>query len=376
MGFDPKEVATLIIGGQMYRDWTSVDVVRRYTEWFPSFQFDCTEFDDMKRANPSFSMDAYRSNIRIKPGDKVQVLLGGQLAVEGYVTERHVGYDANNHGVRIVGVGKSFDLTNTSVIPQTAGSYDGKNWEQIARAILGPTGVGLKILGKLDAAVFERAHILPAEVNAAVLERYARMRKIIIGSTPFGEVLAVGEHQAISQDTLQEGGNIKAANAVLKDDNVYKKIYALGSKPGSDNSFGDDVNKMVESVDGSSTRNRYLVVPSDVADGEHGLQQRARMQLNFTDGLELVANIVVQGWLRQNGQLWKDGDYYFVNSPMLILNDLLGCKEVTFHQSNAAGTISTLVMVDPSHMNGKPNMSGSTPNTTPGGGDGGGSGAT
>ncbi|ODM70505.1 hypothetical protein A6X20_07830 [Bradyrhizobium elkanii] len=96
-----SEVAFLRINRQDYSDWTSVLVEVRITEAFPIFQFDCTEFDEMGKAT-GMTEAQIMSNMRIKPGDVVDVYLAGQQVVHGYVTERHVGYDARSHGVRIV----------------------------------------------------------------------------------------------------------------------------------------------------------------------------------------------------------------------------------------------------------------------------------
>jgi len=63
----------------------------------------------------------------------------------------------------------------------------------------------------------------------------------------------------------------------------------------------------------------------------------------------------VQGWFKDNNasdRVWKAGEYYFINSPSLILNGVtLGCAACTYEQ-NDGGTTTTLNMVKPEHMNG------------------------
>src|SRR6266545_8311929 len=111
---NPTEVAHLRVNGVDYYDWTTVMVEVRITQWFPIFQFDCTEFDAMGKAT-GMSQAQIMNNLRIIPGDMVEVYLAGVLVLIGYVTERHVTYDARNHAVRIIGVGKTFDLIKSSV---------------------------------------------------------------------------------------------------------------------------------------------------------------------------------------------------------------------------------------------------------------------
>jgi hypothetical protein len=41
---------------------------------------------------------------------------------------------------------------------------------------------------------------------------------------------------------------------------------------------------------------------------------------------------------------------------MLMLDHTLGCRCVVYEQSSSGGTTTTLEMVDPQHMNGKPDL--------------------
>lgn len=354
-----SEVAFLRINGQDYFDWTSVTVEVRVTEAFPIFQFDCTEFDEMGKAT-GMTEAQIMSNLRIKPGDVVEVYLAGQPVVAGYVTERHVGYDAQSHGVRIVGVGKTYDLATCSVWSQ-GGSYDNQSWSQIAQKLIAPVGVSLKTIGALDEKPYEQAHVQPGELIWSVLERYARQRKIVIGSTEKGELLAIGEHAATESDQLIEGVNILRANGVVADDMVFKKYYSLGQRASNDQTWGDQSNKLVGQTSGSSTRNRTRVTLMDVSDDQYGAQRSAEMEKLVAEGAKVELNITVQGWLRASGALWKAKDNYWVRSPMLLMNMLLGCRSIVYEQSDRGGTTATLTMVDPAHMNGTLNFSAANP---------------
>jgi prophage tail gpP-like protein len=356
---NPKEIAALTINGQKYEDWTSVMVEVRITEAFPIFQFDCSEFDE---SNRKASLSTVINNMKIKPGDVVDVTLAGQQIVRGYVTERHVAYDARNHAVRIIGVGKTFDLVTSSVWSQ-GGSYDNQSWEQMARAVIAPVGVELKVKGQIDATPYKQIQVQPGELIASTLERYARQRNILLGSTAKGELLAIGDHDASEDDKLIEGVNIERFAGVIKDDNVYKKIYAIGQKVSDDSSFGDQSNKLVGKAEGSSTRERTRVTVMDVSDDKHGAQQRADMEKLFTEGATVEHNVTVQGWLRGNGGLWEAGKYYWVRSPMALTDKLLGCKSIVYSQDNSNGTTTTLTMVLPVSMKGKPDFSGTSPTT-------------
>lgn len=339
----PQEIATLTVNGKDYSDWKSVELILRWANWFPEFTFEASEEVELPKKI---------SGLQIKPGDIVQASLGGVPVLHGYVIERHAAYDAKNHGVRIVGVGKTFDLTNSCVPLDKLGNHDGKTWSKLCKDLTQHLGIGLQKFGAVDEKPFEQIQVQPGETIAAVLERYARMRKIIIGSKPNGDVLAVGDHSGQSVDTLEEGRNILRANCAIRDEHLYKAIFALGQQNSNDQHSGDVSNKQIAKVSGSSTRNRHMVFATEIADDQHGLQRRAEMEKLFTEGTKIEAHITVQGWFRDSGALWKDGDYYHVRSPSLILDRTLGCRAVHYEQSDA-GTTTTLEMVDPYHMSGK-----------------------
>src|SRR5262245_5092176 len=97
---DRKEIATLGVQGILFTDWTSIRVESRVSEPYPTFMFECTE---------ETPVPLQRVALQFLPGDAVTVYLGGQIALKGYIDERHVAYDARNHAVRLQGSGDSRD---------------------------------------------------------------------------------------------------------------------------------------------------------------------------------------------------------------------------------------------------------------------------
>ena len=345
-----KEIATLEVNGKRFTNWTSVHVETRAGDWFPQFHFECSEESPMP-----LQWDA----VQFVPGDVVKVYMGGIQAVFGYIVERHVAFDGRTHGVKLVGCGDTFDLTNSSVPPEKLGSHDGKSWTQLAQDLSSHLKIKVHQVGAVDNTPFDNIHVLPGETISQTLERYARHRNIVIGSAATGGLVAIGEHPAVSSGDLVEGIHMLRANAVVRDEKVYLKIFAMGQNTGSDKQNGDVINKQIAMLEGTSTRNRVIVVVADLADKPHGIQRRALMEKGFTEGSKIEAQITVQGWFKDNNNsndLWRSGEYYSVNSPSLIMNGMtLGCKGCVYEQSNQ-GTTTTLNLVDPMHMNGQLNF--------------------
>jgi len=69
-------------------------------------------------------------------------------------------------------------------------------------------------------------------------------------------------------------------------------------------------------------------------------------------GTELDCDIVVQGWLNSQRDLWRVGTYPHVRSPMLPMDEPLGMRWAKFEQSSQGGTTTTLNLVAPWFLNG------------------------
>jgi prophage tail gpP-like protein len=343
-----KEIATLIVNGQRFTNWTTVRVEQSWSKAFPSFQFECTE---------DVPVPLSINGAQFRPGDVVRVLLGGHPAVFGYIQERHVGYDRAQHGVRLIGTGDTADLTNSMVPLKALNGHDGKSVQELANALSAHLGIQIHTRGNVDNKPFENIQVLPGETPIMAIERYAKMRNIIIGSEANGGLILIGEHPATTRGYLTEGNNILRANCVVRDNYIFKKQTTVGQNIGKDDANGDPQNKQVAERDGSSTRNRHSVVVADVADTQHGIERRADMEMAFTEGSEIEAQITVQGWFKDNNrseEIWRAGEYYTVSSPSLILyNEVLGCAGCAYEQSDSGGTTTTLQMVKPRHLNGR-----------------------
>jgi prophage tail gpP-like protein len=237
--------------------------------------------------------------------------------------------------------------------------HDGKNWQALASELMQHLGIKLHTMGAVDPKPYDRVQVQPGEVIMQVLERYARMRNIVVGSNANGGLLAIGEHEVQPTGDLAEGYNILRANAVVRDNMVYKRYLAVGQGAGSDAKHGDEQNKQIAQRWGTSTRNRYSIVVADLADDLYGLERRVKMEEVFSEGSNIEASITVQGWFKNNNtseEIWRAGEYYTIFSPSLILNDtVLGCAGCVYEQTNGGGTTTTMQMVKPIHMNGQYN---------------------
>jgi prophage tail gpP-like protein len=125
----PQETAVLVVNGQEFSDWESVWVQQRWADSFAYFRFTAAERDPiLLQKGGVFPL---WQKLQFKPGDLCTIIMAGQLAVTGYIETRQVAYDANQHGVMLIGKSMTAPAAKSSVSTKT-GNFDKKNILQVA----------------------------------------------------------------------------------------------------------------------------------------------------------------------------------------------------------------------------------------------------
>jgi prophage tail gpP-like protein len=349
---NPREVATLIVAGRKFDDWESVWVQCPWASEAPSFRFSAAERDPIPNL---------WSRLQFKPGDECAIYLGGELAVAGVILTRQTAYDANQHGVQLMGRGMTWYAARGSIVDKR--NLDGKTFEQIAHEIIKPFGVGVKAIGTLNAMPFQRLQTEPTESVWTFLERIARARNIVLGSDHQGNFLLIGDHSFPISEQLVEGQNILHCQAIISAEYKRSEFYLQGQTAGSDSKQGIDASEQEAIVAGTAKRYSPLLQIAeqpvwDLAE----LKMRASAERQWNEGNELRVSITVQGWHNPRGLLWRAGAEYHVTSPMAMVNQVLKAETVTFTQDVNQGSLTVLDLVAPWLLNGKSEFNLELPN--------------
>lgn len=320
-------------------------VQHRYMETFPIFEVSVSE--------PTPSPTSFNA-IRFNVGDKVTVYLASILAITGVICVRQSAADAERHGVQFIGKGLSWQMTKSSIAPPL-GNFDGMTYLQIATLVCGQVGVGVKVVGSVDMTPFEKLQAVPGTSSFDFLETNARAREVILGSDEFGNLVLIGQNTpAGAVDTLIEGGpnrNIERINVVFSNDTLFSQYFAVGQNTGSDQSWGTDAAQIAAQVPGLDPIPSNLVIPTEEPGSAANLQRRLMFEERTHDATHITATITVPGWLRGNGDFWRVGLTYNViapdHFPGFDQGIQLAARTVTFEQTEASGTTTTLELVLP-----------------------------
>jgi prophage tail gpP-like protein len=335
----PREEATLIVGGINFKDWETVWVQLRWTEAYPLFRFSSVERD---------TPPGMFQKIQFLPGARCKINLGGVDVVDGLIETRQVAYDANRHGVELVGTGYNAAYSRSSVHTKT-GSFDGMSFQQVAEKVLSAFPVGIKIIGTLNPTPFDALQNQPGEKVWDFLERIARPRGILLGSDSFGNFLLIGNHQMpVVNSELIEGQNIKTMQCMMQNPFIYAEYDVTAQTRGTDQSFGSQANELEGSWGGTGLPGSILITPAEQPVKSIGeVVDRAKNEALWHEGTKIEATVTVQGWYRDDVNLWWPGSNVYVNSPMCPLQMVMKIATVTFTQDSNSGTQTQLDLKAP-----------------------------
>jgi prophage tail gpP-like protein len=348
----PSEVAEVTIQGQRYRDWESVLVYMEEGSIPNSFKLSVSE------GKPLASKFA---EMRIKPGDHCTVTLAGELAISGFVETRQVAYTGTQHGVEILGHSLNKAAVDASVVHSTM-EFKDKPLVPIAQELCKPLGIKFVPLTQISNKPFPRLNIPPGATVYETIETLCRQRGVIMGTDLQGNITARMQFTG-GGDKLIEGVNILEGREVLTmsmGGSDGTSLYNYGQKSGTDKEYGAKVahDPQGKTVSKSPGIGRGIHAPQ-VSTSEHPVdkkdaQSRTDTEDKRRDYEKFEVTIVVQGWIKPSGGLWKPGSWVHVKSPMLIVDEPLKLMKAQFTQDNKSGTRTSLELTrDTGGGNGK-----------------------
>ena len=360
---DDYEQATLVVNGIDFQDWESVFVQLRWGDPYAYFRFTSVE-----REPPSINStqaDVWYQDPQFMPGAQCLIRLGGVPVIKGYIEVRQVAYDASRHGIELQGKSLTAPVAVSSVNTKS-GSFDGMTWKQVADKVVAPHGVQVIPIGTLNSIPFDKLQNQPGEAIWDFLERIARPRGIILGSDSFGNFLAIGDHSfPVINTQLIEGQNIKAMQCIFTKEHVYNQYDITAQSAASNDNAFTAASEIHCSWGGTGPKGSLLLTPSEQP--IKSIQEcidRAKNEALWHEGPQIEATVTVQGWFRDQSNLWWPGENVFVYSPMCPLNMMMKIQNVTFTQDNNSGTQTQLFLKQPWALkdNAPPNVS--SPNST------------
>jgi len=341
---NPSEICELRVGGKTYRDWKTILVYLCRKETANYYRFTCTE--GMPLAKDVLGL-------QIRPLMRCTVILGGQPAIDGYVTTRQVAYTATHHGVEITGKTIGYTASHAAAMTPT-GELVNKSFMEIANEICQPAGLKVTPKGGISEKKFPRVNV-QGQTIWEVLDSCARARNIVIGPSPKpGEGNTFwATTPGFSEETpyVIEGKNILEGREILSAlVNPGANAMMGQSPPDAKTGYGAEKthvpHKSGDAGFGKAMGAAGFYAPSlgmmELPGVKDDVEMRTGAEDTASNSEQAWVEVVVQGWFRPTGGLWSPYDKIHVKSPMLIMDETLTAKSVTFTQDDRGGTRTTL----------------------------------
>lgn len=334
---DQKEKMALYVRGRLYDRWTSARVTLLVDAPFQEFQFSVSEPIDTH-----FDWDSWH----IVVGDPVKVLVGGQVAINGFIDIREAFYDANSHGVMFYGRTYPANAYESSVRMEGGEcQLINATFTQIMQRALQGSGTSISAPDD-DGTIFPNFSISFGETPWNVGERLKRyIPALRITCDALNNTWeARTAFRPAGGSTFIEGENIKSARATIDARMWMETVHSLGQNGNRDEYSNPKEANEVEckAQDGSlpeTAKPRYYGAPMPDPATKKMACGYANHEL-IKRGQDIVhCTITVYSWFERSGERFKPYGRYTVHSPMLGMDsNPLWARRVQYEQSEAGST--------------------------------------
>lgn len=337
-----KERVIVVADGNAFEGWEVVTVQAAMNEVSRIFQVQVSEVPNSDTFPPS----SFFQKWHFPPFTTVQVFAGSDMLLTGFVDEYRPLIAPEAHKVVIVGRGRSSLIADSSATGEP-GFWEDRQADQIAKELVAPTGVPLKVEGggkglgaPLNYFAIRRGSTIYAEIMRILQTRMATLKGNADGSASI-VTGCLGQHPG----EIAQGKNIKQAEGKITGYSRFSDYSVLGQNDGTN--LDSDIQPEGKASDGGVPMKKPKVIVNAIAGDKQNLQQRATWEAQRAFGFSTQADIAVYGWRDEAGKLWEPGHQVFVYCPALKIDQSMLIEAVQFQQDDNTGTIATLTVVNP-----------------------------
>lgn len=330
----PAHEVALEIGGLSYFGWTEIAIERAIDAMVGSFDLTLAAKDRTGA-----------EDWPIEDGAQCRVSLGGEVLITGYVDAVTRSLDPDMRAIQVRGRDKAMDLVDCSAIHKP-GSWTGQKLETIAKALTAPFGVSIAVSGDTGAP-FKKFALQQGETVFAAIDRMARYRGLVAFSPGDGTVRIGSADTGARTGRIEEGVNVKSAEATRDMSGRYSQYVVKGQASGDDTRNGKAAAQVKgEAADGDVKRYRPLLVIGEEQSDAASLARRAKWEASVRSGRGKPVSVTVPGWLTDEGKVWEPGARAACRIPSIkVEGDLLVERVRTIRGEQ--GTVTELGLVPP-----------------------------
>lgn len=325
---------TLRANGYALAGWESVSIRRSVDEACSSFGVSVSQ------------RYAVGNPIPLRNGDAVEVYIGADKVITGWVDVVEPSIAATAHSIAVSGRSKTCDLVDCSAVDLPL-RWRRRKIEQIAQALAEPFGLQVVVVGSTGPAL-PRFAVEHGETCYAALDRAINDRFLLVTDDPEGN-LVIASFGSFPAATTQivEGMNMLSGKSRADSSAIYSDIRVKGQRVGNDQDYGALVSDVTgQALDMESRRYRPLAINMSGPATPALAKSRAVWEVKTRMAKSLQTSVEVQGWRQRDGRLWTVGEMVAVRSDSLGMDGQMLIVSADY-KLDAQGTRTALELAIP-----------------------------
>lgn len=294
------------------------------------------------------------ADLPVRRYDPCVVKIGDDVVITGYVDRVGNGGNAESHGIRIIGRGKTQDLVDCSA-EWDGGQIASATVLEIATKLAQPYGIAVALANGASAgAAIPQTNITYGEKGADIIQRDARSAGLLAYEASDGTLLlsAVGTTQAASG--IVYGENVEEHDVEISGDECFSEIVCTLLSQDVLGDVGDGGFFFHTETDPNVPRHRRMyIVLEQAQDAQAFTIQKAKWEIARRAGRSIVATATIDSWRDSDGNLWRPNTLVPVSLPGLPSKTLLCISQVTLRRGED-GTHADFILMRPSAFTPEP----------------------
>lgn len=279
----------------------------------------------------------------IRPGARAEILLDGELALDGWVDCVEVSYGADQVEFVVRGRDRCADLVDCCPFPDGPAELSGLVLPALVGRICAPFGVGVRCDVPAGAA-FPRFGLDPCETALGAIEKACRQRAVLAvgdglgtlcltrgGSAPAPEPLVFGENILAMRATFDHGKRFRfyvvkgqtqrPRSGATRLDRTASPLTAAppAARPGAAAAGGPraHVAMNARAEDPAVLRRRTSVSLCRAQSGGASLEEQAQWRMRTARAQSEMLEVTVGGWHGgEDGRMWRLNERAVVDDPL------------------------------------------------------------
>lgn len=341
---EPDNTVTLSVGGHDYAGWKDVSISAGLERQARDFTLSITW-----RWPGGGEVD-----VRIRQGDAVEVRIGQDLLLTGYVFSTPIRYDAQSITLSISGRSKTADLVDCAAI-NSPGQWRGQSVQRIVEDLAGEYSI--KVVNEAAVTLGLDDHTIePGETAFESIDRLLTLSRLFSTDDGRGRLVIASPGTAgRAVDALELGKNILEGDTALDFSNVFSEYISRGQRSGTDDSFGVEASEVEGRLaDDRVTRRRVKVIHQSGQMTTKLARDRVQWERANAISKAMTLHYVVQGWRQSSGELWRHNMIVRVVDPLVGLDRDMLISEITY-ELGEPGTLTRMTVAPPDGFLPEPN---------------------